>query len=156
MRFSDTMLGAVLLILGIAITLYARALPDVPGQQFGAAIFPMLIGIGFAVCAVIMLARGVRAGATPLVTRTEWTRQPGALMAVAVTIACIVAYILLARRVGFIPMSIAILLVLFRMLNVAWWKAILFAVLATLVTDYAFRTLLLVPLPFGIMPRMPW
>lgn len=156
MRFSDTMLGAVLLVLGIAITLYARTLPDVPGQQYGAAVFPMLIGIGFAGCALIMMARGIKAGATPLITRTEWTRQPGALVAVAITISCIVAYILLARRIGFVPMSIAILLILFRMLGVAWWQAIIFAVGATLVTDYAFRVLLLVPLPFGIMPRMPW
>lgn len=156
MRFSDTMLGAMLLILGIAVTLYARTLPAVPGQQYGAAAFPMLIGLAFVCCALILIVQGLRVRSVPLVSFTEWTRQPGALMAVGVTILCIIAYMLLARRVGFIPVSAAILVVLFRLLSVSWGKTIFFAVVATLVTDYVFRSLLLVPLPFGMMPRLPW
>ena len=156
MRFSETMLGAVLLVLGIAVAAYARTLPAVPGQQYGAAAFPTLIGLGFVGCALILLVQGYRMRPTPPISLTEWTRQPGALVAVGVTILCIVAYMFLARRVGFVPVSIAILIVLFRMLSVSWGKVIFFAIVATLVTDYVFRTLLLVPLPFGMMPRLPW
>ena len=156
MRFSETMLGAMLLILGIAVTAYARTLPAVPGQQYGAAAFPMLIGLAFVCCALILIVQGLRARSAPLVSFTEWTRKPGALMAIAVTILCIIAYMLLARRIGFLPVSIAILVVLFRLLSVSWGKTIFFAVVATLVTDYVFRSLLLVPLPFGMMPRLPW
>ncbi len=156
MRFSDTMLGTVLLFLGAAIAVYARTLPAVPGQQYGAAAFPTLIGVAMMGCALILFVSGWQAGRVPLVTRTEWTRQPGALLAVCVTILCVVAYIFLARRIGLLPVSIVILLVLFRMLSVSWGKAVFFAVAATLVTDYVFRSLLLVPLPFGMMPRLPW
>lgn len=156
MRFSETMLGAVLLILGIAVATYARTLPAVPGQQYGAAAFPTLIGIGFVCCALVLFVQGYRSRPTPLISLTEWTRQPGAFVAVTITILCIIAYVLLARRVGFVPVSICILLVLFRMLSVSWGKAIFFAIVATLVTDYVFRSLLLVPLPFGMMPRLPW
>jgi len=156
MRFSDTMLGTTLLFLGAAIAIYARTLPDVPGQQYGAAAFPTLIGLAMIGCALILFVKGWQAGRVPLVVRTEWTRQPGALVAVSVTIACIVAYIFLARTIGFVPMSVAILLVLFRVLSVSWGKSVFFAVAATLVTDYVFRSLLLVPLPFGVMPRLPW
>lgn len=156
MRFSDTMLGTVLLLLGASIAIYARTLPAVPGQQYGAAAFPTLIGLAMIGCALLLFAKGWQAGSVPLVARTEWTRQPGALLAVAITIVCIAAYILLARRIGFVPMSVAILIVLFRSLSVSWGKTVFFAVAATLVTDYVFRSLLLVPLPFGIMPRLPW
>lgn len=156
MRFSATMLGAMLLILGIVVTAYARTLPAVPGQQYGAAAFPMLIGLAFVCCALILLVQGLRTRSVPLVSFTEWTRQPGALMAIGVTILCIVAYMLLARPVGFLPVSAAILIVLFRQLSVSWGKTIFFAVVATLVTDHVFRSLLLVPLPFGMMPRLPW
>lgn len=156
MRFSDTMLGAVLLVLGAAIATYARTLPAVPGQQYGAAAFPTLIGLAMVGCALILFVKGWQAGSVPMIARTEWTRQPGALVAVAVTILCIVAYIFLARSIGFVPMSVAILIVLFRLLSVSWGKTALFAVAATLVTDYVFRSLLLVPLPFGVMPRLPW
>jgi putative tricarboxylic transport membrane protein len=55
-----------------------------------------------------------------------------------------------------VSVSFAMLLVLFRLLSVSWGKAIFFAVAATLATDYVFRSLLLVPLPFGVMPRLPW
>lgn len=156
MRFSDTMLGTVLLFLGAAIAIYARTLPAVPGQQYGAAAFPTLIGLAMVGCAFILFVKGWQAGSVPLVARTEWTRQPGALLGVAVTILCIVAYIFLARPIGFVPISVAILIVLFRLLSVSWAKTVFFAVVATLVTDYVFRSLLLVPLPFGIMPRLPW
>lgn len=156
MRFSDTMLGMALLLLGAAIAIYARTLPAVPGQQYGAAAFPTLIGLAMICCALVLFGKGWQQGRVALVTRTEWTRQPGALLAVLVTILCVIAYIFLARRIGFVPISFAILLVLFRMLSVSWGKAVLFAIAATLVTDYVFRSLLLVPLPFGMMPRLPW
>lgn len=156
MRFSDTMLGTVLLVLGASIAIYARTLPDVPGQQYGAAAFPTLVGLAMIGCALILFVKGWQAGSVPMIARTEWTREPGALVAVAVTILCIVAYIFLARPMGFVPISIAILLVMFRLLSVSLGKTVFFAVTATLVTDYVFRSLLLVPLPFGIMPRLPW
>ncbi|TKT69676.1 tripartite tricarboxylate transporter TctB family protein [Aquamicrobium sp. LC103] len=156
MRFSDTMLGAVLLVFGLAGGIYSQSFPAIPGQRYGAAAFPTAIAIGFAACGLAMLAAGWRSAGVPLIMRTEWTRKPGALLAVLVTILCVVAYILFARTIGFIPVMTLILIVLFRMLHVPWWKAIAYAICATLVTDYIFRSILLVPLPFGLMPRMPW
>lgn len=157
MRFSDTMLGAMLVLFGLAIGLYSQSFPDIPGQKYGAAVFPMVIATGFVLCGGILLFMGLRASVpTPLITRTEWTRKPGAMPAILVTIACVIAYVLFAQRVGFIPMSIAILLVLFGMLRVAWPRAILYAVVTAFLCDFVFRSLLLVPLPFGILPRLPW
>lgn len=88
--------------------------------------------------------------------RTEWTRKPGAMIAVLITILCVVAYILLSRPVGFIPVTTLILIVLFRLLRLPWWQTILYAVAAALIIDFVFRSILLVPLPLGIMPRLPW
>ncbi|TYR30061.1 tripartite tricarboxylate transporter TctB family protein [Mesorhizobium microcysteis] len=156
MRLSDTMFGVLLLLFGVAVGLYAQTFPDIPGQRYGAAAFPTAIAIGFAGCGLAMLVRGLRTASGPLFTRTEWTRKPGALTSVLVTILCVVAYILLARRVGFIPMAVVILIVLFRMLRVPWWQSLLLAVLAAFACDYVFRSILLVPLPFGLMPRLPW
>lgn len=156
MRFSDTMLGALLVALGLAVGLYSQSFPDIPGQRYGAAAFPVAIAIGFAACGLVMLARGLRSAPMPLIARTEWTRKPGAMGAVLVTILCVIAYILFARQVGFIPMSLLILVVLFRMLQVPWWQTVLYAIGTALLCDFVFRSMLLVPLPFGIMPRPPW
>ena len=156
MRLSDTMLGVLLVVFGLVVGLYAQSFPDIPGQKYGAAVFPVSIAFGFFVCGLVMVVHGLRSAPAPLITRSEWTRKPGALLAVAVTIACILAYVFFARTLGFIPMAVAILMVLFRMLDVPWVKAAAYAIGAALVCDFVFRTLLLVPLPFGLMPRLPW
>lgn len=156
MRFSDTMLGGLLLIFGLIVGIYSQSFPHIPGQRYGAAVFPTAIAIGLAACGLVLLVRGLRTSSTPLIMRTEWTRKPGAMLNVLVTIACVVAYILLARPVGFIPMTVLILLLLFRILRVPWWQAVLYAIATALLADFVFRSLLLVPLPFGLMPRLPW
>ncbi|TWG92461.1 tripartite tricarboxylate transporter TctB family protein [Mesorhizobium sp. J18] len=156
MRFSDTMLGVLLLVFGLAVGFYAQTFPAIPGQKFGAAVFPTTIAVGFALCGLVMLIRGLRSAGAPLIMRTEWTRKPGAMIAVLITILCVVAYILLSRPVGFIPVTTLILIVLFRLLRLPWWQTILYAVAAALIIDFVFRSILLVPLPLGIMPRLPW
>ncbi len=156
MRLSDTMLGVLLIAFGLAIGLYAQSFPHIPGQKYGAAVFPVTIATGFGVCGLILLVRGLRSAPVPLITRTEWTRKSGALPAVGITILCVIAYILFARQVGFIPLMTVILIVLFRMLRVSWPKALIYAVGTALLCDFVFRSILLVPLPFGYMPRPPW
>lgn len=156
MRFSDTMLGGMLLAFAVALASYSWTFPAIPGQHYGAATFPLLIAAGFAGCGVILLARGLRARGVPLIERTEWTRRPGAMSAVLTTIALVVVYILFARTVGFILMMTALLVVMLVMLRVPWWQSVPIAVVATLVIDFVFRSFLLVPLPLGILPRPPW
>jgi hypothetical protein len=156
MRFSDTMLGILLLVLGLVVGTYSQSFPVIPGQRYGAAAFPTAIAIGFAACGLILLVWGLRSAPSQLVTRTEWTRKPGALPAVLVTMVCVTAYIVLSRSLGFVPITTLILVVLFRMLRVPWWQTALYAFGAPLLIDFVFRSLLLVPLPFGIMPRLPW
>lgn len=156
MRFSDTMLGAVLLAFGLAAGLYSQSFPDIPGQRYGAAAFPVVISIGLVACGLVLLVRGYRAAPVPLITRTEWTRKPGAMLAVVVTVLCVIGYILLARPLGFIPTSALVLVVLLRLLQVPWWQTALIAIGTALVCDFVFRSVLLVPLPFGVMPRPPW
>ncbi len=156
MRFSDTMLGIMLLAFAVAVASYSWTFPAIPGQQYGAATFPLLISVGFAGCGAVLFVRGIQERGVPLIARTDWTRRPGAMVAVLTTISLVLAYILFARQIGFIPMMVGILVILFWLLRVPWWQTLPIAIAATLVTDYVFRSLLLVPLPFGILPRLPW
>ncbi len=117
MRFSDTMLGGMLIAFAVALAGYSWTFPAIPGQQYGAATFPLLVAAGFAGCGVVLVARGWRDGVR-LVTRAEWACMPGAVIGVLVTIAVVLAYIFFARTVGFVPMMTGLLLVLFRLLDV--------------------------------------
>src|SRR5918999_5394531 len=59
MHLSDRLTGAVLISLGAVAAYAGSRLPPVPGQQVGPNVFPMVVGIGLALCgAMIMLGWG--------------------------------------------------------------------------------------------------
>lgn len=156
MRLSDPFMGGVLLLLSIAVGLYSQSFPDIPGQSYGAAAFPTAIAVILGVCGLLLVVRGLASGAGVQVARTEWTRRPGAVLAVLVTIGCVLGYVFLMGLIGFVPLTLAVLLLLFSMLRVPWWQTGLFATATTLIIDHVFRSVLLVPLPRGLMPNLPW
>ena len=150
MRINDALIGAVLLACAIAMFLYARTLPAIPGQEYGAAVFPVLIALGLGGCSLALIATGVRhwQGA---VTWNDWARTHHVWAKLAVVAALILAYILAAQAVGFVPMSILVLLVFAVTMGVRWWVAAAVAVLATLLIQQTFVGLLRVPLPLGLL-----
>lgn len=156
MRLSDPFLGAVLLLFSMAAGIYSQSFPDIPGQQYGAAAFPTAIAVLLGCCGLLLLARGLAAGMGLSVERTAWTHRSGAVLAVLVTVLCVLAYVFLLGSIGFVPLTLAVLVLLFFMLKVPWWQIAVFAIGTTLLIDYVFRSMLLVPLPLGIMPALPW
>jgi putative tricarboxylic transport membrane protein len=150
MRVNDAVIGSVLLAFAIAVFAYARTLPAIPGQEYGAAVFPMLIAIGLGACAVLLIVSGLRQweGA---VAWGDWARTHHAWLNLAVTFGLVLFYILAAQRLGFIPVSIVILLVLLIMMGTRWWVAAPVAVVATVLIQQAFAGLLRVPLPLGLL-----
>ena len=47
MRINDAVIGAVLVLFALAMMWHTRTFPAMPGQDYGPALFPVLIGIGF-------------------------------------------------------------------------------------------------------------
>lgn len=149
MRFNDALIGAFLIILGIVVFLYARTLPAMPGQQYGAAVFPMLVACGLGGCGVVLSASGMRRweGAMFL---ADWTGDPRAWARVGGAIALVLLYIFGADYLGFVITCALILVALFLMLSVRWWLAIIIALVVTVAIERSFGSLLLVPLPRGL------
>lgn len=150
MRVNDAITGAVLLAFAIAMFAYARTLPAIPGQEYGAAVFPMLIALGLAGCGVLLIASGRRhwQGA---VTWNDWARTHHAWVRLAVVFALILAYILVSPALGFVPTAIALLLVFLLVMGVRWWIAAAVAIAATILIQQTFVGLLRVPLPLGLL-----
>lgn len=150
MRINDAIIGAVLLAFAIAMFAYARTLPAIPGQEYGAAVFPVLIAVGLAGCGVLLIASGHRhwQGA---VAWSDWAQTHHAWVRLVVIFALILAYIVAAPALGFVPTSIAILLVFLLMMGVRWWIAAAVAVAATVLIQQTFVGLLRVPLPLGLL-----
>ena len=72
------------------------------------------------------------------------------------TIALILAYVFLSETLGFIPIAVAILLVLFLRQEVKLPTALVTAVATAIVIHIAFADFLRVPLPRGLLDRVLW
>ncbi len=150
MRINDAIIGIVLLAFAIAVFAYARTLPAIPGQEYGAAVFPMLVAIGLGSCGVSLLVTGVRQW-NGAVVWNDWARTHHVWTKLAIVIGLILAYIVASETIGFVPMSILILLAFLALMGVRWWVAALVSVAATLIIQQTFSALLRVPLPLGLL-----
>jgi putative tricarboxylic transport membrane protein len=154
MKINDAIFGAILAVLGVVVLVHVQSFPTIPGQQYGPGLFPGMISAGFIVCGVLLIFSGIRDRAgDPWVEAGAWMRSPHHLRAVAVIIAGMFAYIVLAELVGFLILAPILLFVWFLALGVRWTTAIVAAVLTTLVIWYAFYKLLRVPLPWGVLTK---
>ena len=60
MRLNDAVIGIALILFALAMIAYTRTFPEMPGQHYGPALFPVLIGIGFIITGVILIVSGLR------------------------------------------------------------------------------------------------
>lgn len=67
-----------------------------------------------------------------------------------------VAYILLADRLGFVPVAVILLFILMWLGRVAPVIALIISVLASLLIYVVFSRFLLVPLPIGPVEALIW
>jgi len=158
MRFNDAVLGLVLLVFSTAITVIAQtSFPELPGQQFGPAFFPTIIGVVLFGCGVVLTVQGIAKWKTvPLIRLGEWAQMPRHIGNVVLVFVALIVYILFTDTVGFIPVSFLILAVMMNRFGARPWTSVGIALLATLVIHTAFYKFLLVPLPWGILEPLEW
>jgi putative tricarboxylic transport membrane protein len=123
-----------------------------PGQKFGPAWFPGLIAIGLAICGALLVRAGLHERA-PLFAVPEWMQRSRARRAVAVVLAGLVAYILLADVLGFHITGVLILALWMRALGASWRVTLAVSILSTVAIHLAFYKVLRVPLPWGVLER---
>jgi len=156
MRFHDSLVGSVLLLLALAVLWSLRSFPEPIGQPYGAALFPGLIAGGLAVCALLLIVQGLRAARTPWVELGAGLRLPRKRLGFVLVLGTLVFYILCAELLGFVLCAIVMLTVLLWAFAVSPRWILPIATLATLVVHTAFYQWLKVPLPWGILQRWAW
>lgn len=157
MRFNDAIIGVVLLIFGSAIVIHSRSFPGLPGQNYGPAFFPTIIGVALAICGCVFIVQGyLKRREAGLVTLGEWASSPRHRANFILVIVGLVVYVLVSDFVGFIPTAIAITTVLTVRFGVRVWSALAISTLATFVIHTAFYKILLVPLPWGLLEPIAW
>jgi putative tricarboxylic transport membrane protein len=151
LRANDILSGLALIVFSLAMIALTLTFPDFPGQKFGPALFPRILGVGLTLCGAVLIRNGLaarRAGA-PWLEHAPWTRDPWRVTSFLATLALLVVYILASESVGFIPIALVFLLVLFVWLGVRFVPAVLTAVVTTIAIYWFFSTMLRVPLPRG-------
>ena len=160
MKFNDAISGGALLALAVAILLNVRTYPSIPGQSIGPAAFPGLLATLLAVCAVILIFKGLRERMSPdragWIKPGDWLRSPWHAGNFVLTVVGLLFYILLADKLGFIPCGIVLLAALFWKLRVRPALILPIAAAATLVIHLIFYKGLRVPLPWGVLLPVAW
>lgn len=158
MKFNDAISGAALLALAIAVLVNVQSFPKIPGQNIGPGAFPGLLATLLAICAVLLIARGVRekVAHVPWIAPGGWLRSWPHLRGFLVTIGSLLFYVLASDALGFIACSVAILCAMFATLGVRRGLIVPIAVVATLVVHTAFYKGLRVPLPWGVLLPVAW
>ena len=148
MQRSDRWVGLALALLGLAVLWSAQAFQNVPGQKLGAGFLPMIVGAGLLLCGIALVARSLRTARYADDAAAEARREH--FGSSFVIIGAVVAYILLADRLGFIVVAPLSLFAIFLALRVKWTHSVWWAIGGTIVVHVAFYKLLRVPLPWGV------
>ena len=161
MKFNDAVWGVLFALLGAAILWHVQGFPRIPGQQVGPGLFPGILGVGLAVCGLLLIVRGIRlrtanpAGAF-WVALPEWAHAPRQRLAFAVLVAVNVLYLVVVDRLGFVLTGTIYLAALMGVLRVRPSRIVPIALVLTLLIHYAFYKLLRVPLPWGVLQSVAW
>jgi putative tricarboxylic transport membrane protein len=138
---------------------YTTTFPQLPGQNYGSALFPRLIGGGLLLCGIILTVSGIR---TRMRTAGGWTEFAGwvgdrvSLFDVLLIPAGLIVYILISDPLGFVPTAFILLLGLLLRHGNLLVVALPLAAVTTLVIHAIFAKLLLVPLPWGVLEPLAW
>lgn len=152
MRFNDALVGLLFMALAGLMLVAAQQLPAFPGQKYGPSLFPTILGTAIIACGALLVLRGLaarRAGAG-WVAREDWTREPARLLAFLAVPGAVVAYLLLAERLGFVPVAFLLLLGLSLLFGARRLTALGVALAMTVLTHWFFGSLMRVPLPRGL------
>ncbi|MXP64790.1 tripartite tricarboxylate transporter TctB family protein [Roseomonas sp. M0104] len=153
MRVNDAVLGVILLLLAGTMIWLTTYFPSFPGQDYGPALFPRLLGGGLILCALLLIRRGhaARRAGEGWVTLAPWWSQPGLVVSFLAMPLAVLAYLFFADALGFIPLAFALLLALFLWFGERPLRALPVAAVATLLINWFFSDMMRVPLPRGLL-----
>ena len=150
MRLTDTAIGLLLLACGIALALAAWSYPDMPGQDYGAATFPLAIGALVAALGLVSAWSGLRNGedgASRVLRLHGWGLVPASWLRLAAVVLLVVGYVLLAPLFGFLLTGGALLFGLLTAFRAPLLLSVVVTPPAILAVWWVFDGLLRVPLP---------
>lgn len=150
MKISDRAIGILAILGGFAIIYGTLEFRSIPGQQFGSAFFPTILGV-VAICAGI--AQLIVAERTTLIQFADWMKGPLVFRGLSVVVASFI-WLLASDFLGFI---LSTTLLIFGLSLAAGGKVHIAALVGlgmTSVLYIIFGSILRVPLPHGFIENI--
>ena len=157
MRFSDLVVGVVLLALALGVFVHAQSFPPIRGQNVGPSAFPSLLAALLMLCAALLAIRGWRARhGTPAVRIAPWVRLAAQRRSFAVALISVIFYILVLEPLGFIVSGAMLVTTMFAVLGIRLIIALPLGIVIAIGVHTIFYGLLRVPLPWGVLQPIAW
>ena len=155
MRVNDFFFGAAFLAAGAAVAVEARTFPPVPGQPYGGAVFPTLIGAALFFCGISLCVSGARdfRRLSPF-SPPPWAKSPRDAAAVLLTFGGLLFCALFAERLGFAACIVALTFPLQLRLGARPVRALAVSAGTAAVIEAGFVWLLGAPLPRGLVESL--
>ena len=144
MKLSDALSGALFMIFGLFMLWQASRFPEFSGQPYGAALLPSILGGAFILGGAGLVLRDLARRRVAAHEAGAWIsvipelQRGSGLAALAAVLAYILGQIWIAPMLGFTLVSILTLTVLFAVLNIRLWVALLLGVVTSLACWFLF------------------
>ena len=149
MRVSDSIIGFMMIIFGIAVIIHTQGFPAQPDGHPGPEFFPNVLSGLFMLAGLTLIIGGVRRGEKILDVKA-----PGlgvaAVVNILLVLGVIVVYILVSDYIGFLITSFILMGFLMKWLGVTWMWTVIMSSVLTMGIYLLFAKMLLVPLPWGL------
>lgn len=150
MQLNDRLIGVLTLVGGAAVIGGTFGFRELPGQQFGSAFFPRIIGGALILTGVLLMLAPVR---------DRWVVIPDmlrgrALMQVVLVFAAVIVWVVVSPVLGFLATTSGLIFALIMLSGGRFVPAALTGIGMAGVLYAVFALLLRVPLPFGAIERM--
>jgi putative tricarboxylic transport membrane protein len=156
MRINDTIAGAFLITLALAVIGLTLSFPPFPGQKFGPSLFPRILSAALILCGVLLILRDQKSRArAPAFTIMPELRDRWRLVSFVLVLAAPLLAIFLWERVGFVPIAFVTLAAMFLWFRTRPATALWVAVVATIALQLFFGKMMRVPLPLGWLLNLP-
>jgi putative tricarboxylic transport membrane protein len=157
MKIHDSLTGALLFAFAAAVYWHTLGFPDIPGDPVGPSLFPRVIAIGMALCAIVLIVRGlVSPGPRAWAAVPDWIGMPRLVVAFLLVVLGLLAAYLFLDKLGFLVLAPLLLVALMLVLQVRVVVAIPVAIGASLLIHTIFYKGLGVPLPWGLLEAWAW
>lgn len=152
MKISDRLFGLLIVLLGGSVLLYGTSLPNMPGQNYGAGLFPTIVGGLLIISGALLSITGWLARDRELLlARAEWAKQPASIVNLVLAVASLLAFALGIRDIGFPILAFVCVSVLLLRFGQPVWCAALIGLATAGFFEVVFVRLMRLPLPSGLL-----